>query len=54
MDKLIFLLFLLKSILILYFIYKCSVIIIDKNIRIVYIIIYIFLGCILLFFIIIA
>ena len=45
MDKLLFLLSLLKSILILYFIFKCSVIIIYyNNIRIVYIIIYLYIS----------
>ena len=44
MDKLIFLLNLIESILILYFIYKCSVIIIYyNNIRNVYIIIYLYI-----------
>ena len=45
MDKLLFLLYLLKSILILCFIFKCSVIIFyyNNNIRIVYIIIYLYI-----------
>ena len=44
MDKLLFLLYLLKSILILSFIFKCSVIIFYYNkIRIVYIIIYLYI-----------